>query len=120
MSAREYAEGLLFFVPMLGGVLAGATLLLAKRLPHLRGAARVVAFGMLATLGLLAVHVAPGILGVLTRGTVLVASGLWVAAAWVVRPAEAAPEAPPPAEASADRPSWVLGAAAAAALVLYT
>jgi hypothetical protein len=97
MSGADYFEGLLFFLPMAAGTLAGAWLLLRRRFAHVAGAARVVAFGQLAVLGLLAIHLTPLVLGVLTRGTVLVATGLWLLAArlfpQVAREREPAPAA---------------------------
>jgi hypothetical protein len=117
--AGDYLEGLVFFALTLGGVLGGSALLLARRLPQLTAAPRVVAFGLLATLGVLAVHLIPAIAGILGRETVLAAAALWLAAAAFARPVAAEPAAPPSAGSTADRLPRALAAAGVAALVLY-
>lgn len=94
MPAGDYLVGLGIFALMLAGALAGAWLLLRRGLPQLTGAPAGVAFGVLATLGLLAVHLGPMALGVLTRGTVLAATAVWLAAAALV-PAVRGKAAPP-------------------------
>src|SRR5436305_7643321 len=89
MSAGDYLAGLAWFALTLGGTLGGAAILVRKRLAHLAGVQRVVAFAIVATCGLLAVHLVPGMLGVLARGTVLAATVVWVVVAVLV------PEGPP-------------------------
>jgi dolichyl-phosphate-mannose-protein mannosyltransferase len=121
MSAADYLEGIAFFVPTLVAALAGAWLLLAKRFGHLAGAARVVAYGQLAVLGVLAVHLAPAALGVLARGTVVVAALLWLGAAWLVPDVDAEralgrPSRPIP---SAGRVTTILTALGAILLAVY-
>src|SRR5436190_11369299 len=100
MSLGGYVGGLLLFAAMLGSVLAGSAVIVRRRLPHLEGATRLVAGGVVATAGLLAVHLVPGMLGVLSRGSVLVGSGLWLVLAIVV-PAVA--ETPRPASPARPR-----------------
>lgn len=113
MPAGDYIEGTVLFGAMLGGVLAGAFVLTRRRLGHLEGAARAVAFALIATLGVIAVHLLPALLGLLGRGSVLVAVALWVTAAAVV-PAAAAGEPARPDPGLEDRasawPAWILGA----------
>src|SRR5688572_2188420 len=106
---------------MLAATAGGAWLLLTKRYSHLRGATRVLAFAVLTTCGVLAVHLVPGALGILARGSVLVASLLWLGAAAMVRPGgpPAAAEEPRPARPASEPVSWALAAAAIAAIVLF-
>jgi Dolichyl-phosphate-mannose-protein mannosyltransferase len=99
MGWGEYLAGFAVFALMAGGVLAGALIIARRRLPHLRGVVRVLAVALLTTLGLLAVHLVPGLLGILARGSVLGCTALWLGAALLVRPVardpEPVPEAPP-------------------------
>ena len=103
MSFGDYAEGAAFFALMLGGVLGGAWLLLARRLAHLTGAPRLVAYATVCTLGVLTVHLAPAVLGVLGRPAVLLATALWVGGALRVpattAPSQALPESATPSDA---------------------
>jgi hypothetical protein len=117
--ASDYLEGLAFFALTFGGVLGGAWLLLGRRFAGLAGAPRVVAFGMLATLGALAVHLLPAACGVLGRWEVLAATALWVAAALLTPavPGTAEPERRP--QPSADRFTRVPAAVGVGALGLY-
>jgi hypothetical protein len=71
MSTAQYAAGLGFFAGTVGSVLVSAGLLLHRKLTDLRGAPGLLAFSVLTTAGLVAVHLVPGALGVLTRGAVL-------------------------------------------------
>jgi hypothetical protein len=100
MSAGDYLVGLALLVSMLAGVLVGAEVLVRRRLGHLVGAPRVVAFAVLATTGLLAVHLVPGMLGVLARGAVLVAAALWLGGALLVRRVPSSRESPRPEPAA--------------------
>jgi hypothetical protein len=124
LPAGDYIEGVAFLLAVLGCVCAAAGLLVARRLPHLRGAPRVLAFAMLATLGLLAAHMVPGALGILTRGTVVAAAALvLIAVAAAVRGrAEVTenddPPAPPTSLASA-AVAVVAVAAAATCVVAF-
>jgi dolichyl-phosphate-mannose-protein mannosyltransferase len=97
-------------------VLAGAWLLLARRLPQLRGSARLTAYGLLATLGLLAVHLLPAALGILARGTVLAAAAVWVAAATLTRPVAAGPAPAPEPLRPASPAEWAIAGVAATIL----
>lgn len=92
--AGDYIEGLFLFGAMLSGTVGGAWLIARRRFGHLSGAVRVVAIGLLTTLGILAVHVAPAALGVLTRGTVLAATVLWVGVAAATPAVRRGPSAP--------------------------
>ena len=101
MSAGDYLEGAIVFALVLGGSAVGAALLQQRRLGHLRGAPRLLALALLITLGVLAVHMVPAMLGLLSRGAVLAATALWALGASLVPAARSspAPEQPPiPAE----------------------
>jgi hypothetical protein len=120
MPAGDYLLGLACFAAMLIATVGGAWLLLGKRFGHLSGPARALALAILATCGILAVHLMPGILGLLGRGSVLIASGLWLAAAALVRPSSApvsGDEPPPPPEP--EPVSSALAGVAVAAIVLF-
>ena len=86
MEWGEYLGGFVVFALMAGGVVAGAIVIRRRRLPQLRGATHALALALLITLGLLVVHMLPGALGVLGRGSVLACTALWLAAALLVRP----------------------------------
>lgn len=130
MTVASYLGGMLAFCVMLAGVCAGAILLTRRRTPDLTGAARPVALALLITFGLLCVHIVPGALGVLGLPGVLVATGLWLAAA-ASTPALNGPKRPstsldppapgnrrPPAEAG--RIAWVVALLGVGAVVLFT
>jgi Dolichyl-phosphate-mannose-protein mannosyltransferase len=92
----DYLAGLLFFAPTMACAAGGAWLLQVRRYGHLRGVERVVAVGMLAVLAVLAIHLAPLALGVLSRGTALATAVVFLAACLAVREAEPARSAEPP------------------------
>lgn len=77
---------------MLVATVAGALLLARRRLPWLKGAERVVAVGVLATTGVLFAHMVPGVLGLLGRGSVFIASLVWLAASALIPAAEPEPD----------------------------
>ena len=125
MSAGEYLTGLGYFAVTFGAVFAATALIVRSRLSHLSGADLVVAFSVVATAGLIGVHMAPGILEILTRAAVAVTALLFLGAAfWLAR---RSPEAVPgdgrqrpddggePQAAGSDRFVWwcVLAAIAA-------
>lgn len=116
----EYLVGCGLLAAVLAAAAVAAVVVVRRRLPWLRGAPRLLAGALVATLAVMAVHLVPAMLGVLSRGTVLVAAALLGAAVVaLVRPAaEAAPapEAAPSAEPPEGRLSWVLVALAAAVL----
>jgi len=60
-----------------------AALTIARRPPDLRGPARGVAIALLATGALIAIHLVPAALGVMTRGTVAVMAAAVLVAAIV-------------------------------------
>src|SRR3954452_15712985 len=116
MPAGDYLLGLACFAAMLFATVGGAWLLLGKRFGHLTGPARALALAILATCGVLAVHLVPGMLRLLRRGSVLAASTVWLASAASVRPARPvpAPGAAPPTPPAREPVSWALAGAAVA------
>ena len=119
MSGGEYVAGAVFFVLMLTGTVAGAALLTGRRYPQLTGAARAVGFSLIASLGILAVHLLPAMLGVLSRWTVLAATVAWLAGAWWARPVAGRPDPAPEAARPSGMAAWVLSALALAAVSLF-
>ena len=86
MSRADYAVGMAFFLPTIACVLAAAWLVTSRRLAHLAGAIRVLAIAVLATAILIAVHVLPAAVYLLSREAVLAAAVLAVVGAWRVPP----------------------------------
>src|SRR3954468_14603663 len=121
MSAGDYLVGLAFFAAMLVAVLAGAAILLRRRLPQLTGSTAVLAYALIATLGVLGVHLLPAALGILTRGTVVACAVLALAAVWRLVPARAgvAPSPPPEPAAASGRLSWLLVGAGVAGFAAH-
>ena len=121
MSFADYIEGLAFFVVTTGAALAIAWLLTERVYGYLRGTARAVGFGVLATVALVGVHLLPGALGVLSRWTVAVTALVALAAAWRLAPAAAVRrEAPRGFESSRGRVSWALALGSTGLLVLWS
>jgi hypothetical protein len=97
MSASDYYLGALFLCATYGAVFAAVELVVRRRLPQLSGATRAVAWAMLATAGLIAVHLAPAALTILSRETALLAAALLFGAAWLVPATPTGPpDGPPP------------------------
>lgn len=116
MPLSDYLVGLAFFVFTLGAVAAAAWIVARRAYPQLRGAERALGLALLVTLGLLAAHVVPLALGVLTRGTVVACALLLPAAALLVRPRAIGDEAPlePPRSGNIALGLAALGVAAVA------
>ena len=74
MSVGTYLAGLAFFIATFGSCGVVARLVVTRRLPALHGAPALVAGGLVALAALIAVHLAPGMLGILSRWTVLAAA----------------------------------------------
>src|SRR4051794_40637687 len=119
MSAGDYLIGLLFFAVTLGASLACAAVIARRRLGHLTGAPLVLAYGTLATLVLVGVHLLPGLVGALSREAVAVVAVAVLAAAWflVPRPAVRPAPEPPPAATTEDGPVSKVLAGVAIAIV---
>ena len=112
MPLEDFLAGAVLLAAMLGGVGGAAALVVRRRLRHLDALERILAGAVVATALLVAVHVVPLLLGALSRGSVVVATGLVLLAASRLpgRPAGSrdGPGAPP----SSGRPSWILAGAA--------
>ena len=119
MPLADYVSGLAFLAVTLGGVGLATALLVRRRLGHLAGAPRVVAASLVFVAGVVAVHLVPGVLGVLSRWTVLAATALAVVGALRLAPVDSEPEARP-APPQSGRVSIALAALAAGALTAYT
>lgn len=121
MPLNDYLIGLAYLAVTGGLVVAATAVLVRRRLPHLRGAPRTLAFVLVATAILLAVHLLPGVVGLLSRRSVLVCAGAVLALTLVVRRSSAGgPEAPPPHPADSGRLSWLLASVALGAVVVST
>ncbi|HWC26507.1 MAG TPA: glycosyltransferase family 39 protein [Solirubrobacteraceae bacterium] len=129
MPLQDYLVGAALFSAMLLAVVAATALVVRRRLRHLDALELALASVVVGTAILIGVHLVPLMLGVLARGTVLLAAALAVGLAALVRPAapadprHAPPDLhpPPPRGAPSGPVSWGLAAlaggfAAAAAL----
>jgi hypothetical protein len=116
MPLDDFLIGAALFGAMLAGVAIATALVVRRRLRHLEPLELGLASVVVGTAVLIAVHLLPLMLGVLTRGTVLVAAALAVGLAALVRPAgdagRAGEQPRPPAPASS-RASWALAMSAA-------
>ncbi len=81
MPAGDYIEGYALFAAMLAGTIGGAAWIAAARFGVLRGVERVLAVAVLASAAILAVHLLPMVLGVLSEASVLIATAFWIGAA---------------------------------------
>ncbi|HWF53989.1 MAG TPA: phospholipid carrier-dependent glycosyltransferase [Solirubrobacteraceae bacterium] len=91
-----------------------AVLIVRRRAGALRGVPRLVALALLGVLGIVAIQVVPLTLGILTRGTVLVAALALLGAATLVPAGRAAcPDDAPPPRFGATGVSWALAGAGA-------
>jgi hypothetical protein len=118
MPLEDFLAGTGLFTAMLAAVVAATALVVHRRLRHLDALTRALAGVVVGTGVLIAVHLVPLMLGILTRGTVLVAAAAAVALAALVRPAAgpaaAREELAPPAAPPSSTASWALAGAAAA------
>ena len=93
MSAGDYLGGALFLLATYGGVLGATELVVRRRLAGLRGVTRPIAWAVLATAGLIGVHLLPALFGGLSRETAAAcALALLVVVAGSVTPAAPAPQ----------------------------
>ena len=115
MPLDDFLIGAALFGAMLAAVAAATALIVRRRLRHLDHLELGLASVVVGTAVLIAIHLLPLVLGILARGTVLVAAALAVGLAALVRPAAAGdgdPSRPPAPPAS--RASWALAAGAGA------
>lgn len=104
MSAGDYIGGALYLLIVFGCVLAATEVLVRRRLAGLDGVTRALAWAVIATAGLMAVHLLPAIAGGLARETAAVcAIALLVAVVGLVEPVPAGPQAPRPPAAAGTR-----------------
>ena len=121
MALSEYLAGAAFFLPMVAAVALGALLVLRGWLDHLAGVPRALAYAVVATYGVIVVHVAPAMAGILSRSAVLACAALGLAATWALsrnRPRVAERHGLPPGPPS-DRASIAIALTAVAMLALY-
>lgn len=118
MPLSDYLVGLVFWAGTTGLSLWAAWLVLSRRLPRLTGATRLAAGGILGMAAVMAVHLVPGIMGVLSRESALAAAGLLALAAGRLSRHPAREPAPAPADAPPGRVSTAFAAIAAGVLGL--
>ena len=116
MPMQDFLAGFALFAVLLTLVGAATALVVRRRLRHLDRLELALASVIVGTTVLIAAHLVPLMLGILTRATVIAAALLAVGVALLVTPAPPGPDQPP-----ADRPappsrqsSWALAALAAA------
>jgi len=118
MPPQDFLAGAVLFGVMLTAVAAATALIVRRRLRHLDALELGLASLVVAAAILICVHLVPLMLGVLTRGTVLVAAALAVGLAALVRPATGAEVAeqrgPGEPVAPSSRASWALAVLACA------
>jgi hypothetical protein len=113
MPLSEYLLGVAHLGAVLLAVIAGAVWV-TRRSAGLAGPTRWLAVAVVATAALLAVHVIPAVLTVLSPGAVLVGAGAWCLVAWLLRG-----PAPVPASSPPSRPPALSGAVAAGAVLVF-
>jgi Dolichyl-phosphate-mannose-protein mannosyltransferase len=119
--AGEFVVGCVFLALIVGAAAGVATVVVRRRLDHLTGSPRLVAAAMLTLAALIVEHLVPLALGVLSRGTVLVAAAVLVLASRLVPAVTAEPrDQPPPPSQPSGIGSWALAGVGALATVAYT
>jgi hypothetical protein len=114
MPFADFLAGTALFAAMLAAVAAATAIVVRRRLPHLDALERALAAVVIGTAVLIGVHLVPLMLGILTRGTVLVACALAIGLAALVRPViDRTHEPARPLPPSGTAP-WVLALGAAA------
>jgi hypothetical protein len=120
MPLGEFLAGLAFFLAMVVAAGVTAAIVTRRRLGHLSGIQRALAVALWFTLAVLAAHLIPLALGILSRGTVVGAAlGTAACVAALVRPRADRLDPPPPAAAPSGRIALLIGAAATAAVATY-
>jgi dolichyl-phosphate-mannose-protein mannosyltransferase len=117
----EFLAGIGLLGLTVGSASLFAAMIVSRRLGALRGAPRILAFGLFAVVGFLAIHLVPGVLGVLGKGSVAVSSLVLVAGATRIRPRTGAadPQPPYPPGPPSGRLSWGLALTAVALYLVY-
>ncbi len=109
----------MFFLATWGSTLGAAALVVTRRLPGLTGTMRVLAFAVVATAGLIAVHVLPAACYLLSREAVLITALLALLVASRLPRAHQQPASFPNPGASSRRVSWALAAWTTVGLALW-
>ena len=119
MPFGDYILGLVVFAVMAGCSAAASYLVLRRRLAHLTGSAAVTAYGLILAAVVLAVHVVPLTLGVLSRATVVAGALVALAVATRLTAGSPTPEVVSAQAPDAPRISWITAIAALAAVATY-
>jgi dolichyl-phosphate-mannose-protein mannosyltransferase len=121
MPLSDYLVGLAFLAGTAGAVGVATQILLRRRYSGVSGTPRVLAWFVVFVSGLIAVHVVPAALTVLSRPAVLAAALLLLAGVLRVPPSgpAAAPGAPAPAPPATDGLSWTVAGTALVVLAAY-
>ena len=105
LSADAYIAGLVFFAATVGLIVAASLAVRRRWIDEVSGAPGLVALAVLATSGVLAAHLLPGALGVLSRGSVATTAALIAGAAFFL--ARFAPRTAVPGAEVSDSPEAV-------------
>ena len=120
LTGAEYLIGAAVLGIVLGASAAAAWILVVRRGDALRGVPRAVALATLTALFVFAAHLVPGVLGILSRGTVAACAMLLLALASLLAPRIGSGRTSgPPAVAPDGRVSRWLAIAAVAAVCVY-
>jgi 4-amino-4-deoxy-L-arabinose transferase-like glycosyltransferase len=115
----DYLLGLAFFAGTSGTVAAASALFVRRRLTSLRGAPALLAGAVLATAGVVAVHLAPGVLGLLSRPSALLCGlALFSLTAFWLRGSRAS-KSPTRPRADALGPSLLVAGVAASSVAVF-
>lgn len=127
MPLEDYLLGFADLIAVLAGVAFATRIVVRRRYGHLSGATRLLAGALIGMAGLILVHLLPGMLGVLTRGTVLIATVAVAVASTRIPAADRGPADPEPGGAPGtagaalpfNRFSWVIAAMAVTVVGAY-
>ncbi|MBA2504448.1 MAG: glycosyltransferase family 39 protein [Thermoleophilaceae bacterium] len=120
MSLADHLLGMVLFAGTTGSALIAGVLLMRRRLAHLSGAEAVVAAAMLGIALVTAVHMLPGLLGVLSQVSALVCGlAVLAAVALFVKPAPAAIQPSRAPVPPSGRASWAIAAIGAGAASVW-
>ena len=116
----DYLLGLAFFAGTSGAVVIASVLVVRRRLPFLERSSALVAAALLATAGVLVVHLVPGVLGVLSRASALAcALAVLALAAFGLRGNRPSESDRPKRQDSPPLSNLIAGAAAAGAVAFW-
>ena len=116
MSAGAYIAGAVFALIVYGSTFAAAWLVVHRRLGALRGVERLLAWAVIATAGLLAVHLLPATLTILSRESAAVFALALLACAALIPPGAQETAGPVAGDSDGEeerpRAEWILAAIA--------